>query len=255
LKTDDYIGRFPNIAFERRGGVMALRLHTQQASLKWGAIAKSVHAQLGRAFYEVAHDSAIRIVILTGTGTSFCTEMDLDELPSSMNGAEWTRLTQEGRDLLMNFLDIEVPVIAAVNGPAFIHAELPVLADVVLAAEEAEFADMAHFAAGVVPGDGAHVVWPMLLGPNRGRYFLLTGQRIGAAEALALGVVAEVLPRAALMGRAWSLAADLAAKPAVTLRNTRSAFTQPLKRRLLDELSRGLALEGLGMLTATAVDK
>jgi enoyl-CoA hydratase/carnithine racemase len=123
-----------------------------------------------------------------------------------------------------------------------------VLGDVVLAAQEAEFADLAHFPSGVVPGDSAQVVWPLVLGPNRGRYFLMTGQRIGAAEAQALGVVAEVLPRERLMPRAWELAAEFATKPAITLRNTRAAFTYPLKKRMLEELSRGLALEGLGIL-------
>jgi enoyl-CoA hydratase/carnithine racemase len=243
----DYTGDFRNIAFERRGGVLALRLHTQQEELKWGAVATSVHAQLGRAFYEVAHDRSVQVVILTGTGAAFCAEMDLTEMPS-MNGEEWSRLMHEGRDLIMNLLDIEVPVITAVNGPAHIHAELTVLGDVVLAAQEAEFADLAHFPSGVVPGDSAQVVWPLVLGPNRGRYFLMTGQRIGAAEAQTLGVVAEVLPRERLMSRAWELAVEFAARPAITLRNTRAAFTYPLKKRMLEELSRGLALEGLGIL-------
>jgi len=180
--------------------------------------------------------------------------MDLEAMPP-MNGLEWSRIMQEGRDLIMNFLEIHVPVIAAVNGPAFIHAELPVLADVVLAAQQAEFADLAHFPVGVVPGDGAQVVWPMLLGPNRGRYFLMTGQRISAIEAQGLGVVAEVLPRERLMPRAWELAAEFAGKPPLTLRNTRAAFTHPLKTRMIDELSRGLALEGLGLLTEMAPHK
>jgi enoyl-CoA hydratase/carnithine racemase len=62
----------------------------------------------------------------------------------------------------MNLLDIEVPVIAAVNGPALIHAEIPVLSDIVICSEKAEFQDAPHFANGVVPGDGVHVVWPLV---------------------------------------------------------------------------------------------
>src|ERR1700729_1709504 len=103
----------------------------------------------------------------------------------------------EGKRLLDNLLNIDVPVIGAVNGPARIHAELAVLSDIVLAAETAVFQDAAHMPNGVVPGDGVHVVWPLLLGPNRGRYFLLTGQRLSADEAQAAGVVSEVLPRPA----------------------------------------------------------
>jgi enoyl-CoA hydratase/carnithine racemase len=97
-----------------------------------------------------------------------------------------------------------------------------------------------------VPGDGVHIIWPLLLGPNRGRYFLLTGQRLSAEEARAHGVVSEILSAADLMPRARELAAQLARQPDTTLRYTREAVTQPLKRALLSELGFGLALEGLG---------
>jgi enoyl-CoA hydratase/carnithine racemase len=139
-----------------------------------------------------------------------------------------------------------VPVIAAVNGKATVHAELAVLGDIVLAADTAVFADAPHFRFGTVASDGVHVVWPLLLGPNRGRYFLLTGQRIPAADALTLGVVSEVLPAEALLDRAWDLARDLARQPDTALRYTRVAMTQTIKRLLLDHVGPGLALEGLG---------
>jgi enoyl-CoA hydratase/carnithine racemase len=96
-------------------------------------------------------------------------------------------------------------VIGAVNGQARIHAELAVLSDIVLAAETAIFPDAAHFPNGVVPGDGVHVAWPLLLGPNRGRYFLLTGEEISAQQALSLNFVAEVLPPGRLLPRAREL--------------------------------------------------
>jgi enoyl-CoA hydratase/carnithine racemase len=143
---------------------------------------------------------------------------------------------------------VEVPVIAAVNGPVHIHSELPVLADIVLAADTAEFADRVHFTYGVVPGDGVHVVWPMLLGPNRARHFLLTGRAIGAHEAQALGVVAEVLPAVQLQERAWALGATFEQKPLFALRNTRLALTRHIRREVNEDLEIGLALEGLGLL-------
>ncbi len=93
---------------------------------------------------------------------------------------------------------------------------------------------------GKVAGDGVHVVWPLLLGPNRGRYFLLTGEELSAQQALSLNVVAEVLPSDRLLPRAR----QLAAKPVTTLRYTRVALTQRLKRHLLDDLGYGLMLEG-----------
>ena len=86
----------------------------------------------------------------------------------------------------------------------------------------------------------------MLLGPNRGRYFLFTGQKLSAQEALALGVVGEVLPRERLLPRAWELAERIAAAPRLTTRYTRVLVTQTLKRMMHDNLGYGLALEGLG---------
>ena len=115
-----------------------------------------------------------------------------------------------------------------------------------LAAEHTTFQDSAHFPNGTVPGDGVHIVWPLVLGTNRGRYFLLTGQKISAQEALTLGVVNEVLPRDRVLPRAWELAEQIAKRPTLAIRYARVAMTQTLKRMMLDHLGYGLALEGLG---------
>jgi enoyl-CoA hydratase/carnithine racemase len=151
----------------------------------------------------------------------------------------------------MRLLEIEVPVISAINGPAWRHSEIPLLCDIVLAAETAQFQDSAHFTSDVVPGDGMHIVYPLLLGWNRGRYFLLTGQVIDGPRALELGLVSELLPRPALLPRAWALAEDLARRPSLLLRYTRVLFTQPLKRQLVDYLGYGLALEGMSVVDRT----
>ena len=120
------------------------------------------------------------------------------------------------------------------------------MCDIVLASDTAAFQDSGHFVSGLVPGDGMHVVYPMLLGLNRGRYFLLTGQTIGAQEAKDLGLVSEVLPQPELLPRAWALAEQLAQQSDLVLRYTRVATTQVVKRAMLDILGYGLALEGLG---------
>jgi enoyl-CoA hydratase/carnithine racemase len=154
----------------------------------------------------------------------------------------------EAKRLLDNLLAIEVPVIGAVNGPAHIHAELLVLSNIVIASDTASFADIAHFPYGVVPGDGVHIVWPALLGPTRASYFLLTGQILSAQQGLDLGFVNEVVPFDQVNARAWALAGEIAAKPIMARHFARTLLTHDMKRRMLEQLSHGFALEGMAML-------
>ncbi len=231
-------------------GVLSIRLHTNGGPLIWGAIP---HAELGELFAAVASDRDNRVVVLTGTGDAFLS-LPPGDGPGALARGEypaeiWDRIIREGNRLLNQLLDIEVPMIAAVNGPATVHSELAVLCDIVLATDATFFQDAPHFPGGLVPGDGMQVIWPLLLGPNRGRYFLLTGQKLFADEAKQLGVVGEVLTADALMPRAMALAAELASRNPVLLRNTRHVLTRPLKRALAHDLHTGLALEAIASLS------
>ena len=163
-----------------------------------------------------------------------------------MGPREWAELGWTAKNLLTNLLAIDVPMISAVNGPALRHAELLVMCDIVLAADTAEFQDSAHFTGGLVPGDGV-VVFPMVMGLNRGRYFLLTGQRLNAQQAKEYGLVNEILPSAALLPRAWELARIILRQPEMNRRYARLLLTEQLRRRMNELLPLGLALEGLAI--------
>jgi enoyl-CoA hydratase/carnithine racemase len=240
---ESYASQFEHAALERdHTGILEIRLHTDGGPLVWGDAA---HSELPSIFNAVAADPGNRVVILTGTGDRFITDLD-DSWVGAMTPAKWSKIYSHGRRLLQRLLEIEVPVIGVLNGPATVHAEIAVLSDIVLAADDAYISDAPHFRYGTVPGDGVHVIWPMFLGPNRGRYFLLTGQRLGADEALRLGVVNEVLATHDVLPRARALAAELARQPDTVLRYTRDVLTQSIRRALVDGLSHGLALEGLG---------
>ena len=240
---DEYSGKYETVRMEREKGILQITLHTNGGSLQWG---EAPHRELPEVFRDIGSDPENRVVIMAGTGDAFTGPPGTRQSRPQRTPAQWDKTYWEGKHLLMNLLDIEVPMIAAVNGPALRHSELPLLCDIVLASHEAAFQDSGHFVNGLIPGDGMHVIYPMLLGLNRGRYFLLTGQTIQAQEAMQLGLVNEVMPREELLPRAWALAEQLAQESPLVLRYTRVLMTQYIKRMMHDILGYGLALEGLG---------
>lgn len=195
---EEYADRYPHIAMERTEGVLQMRLHSEGRSLAFGI---AVHEELGYAFADIADDVGNEVVILTGTGGAFCDSFDTTGI-EDVTPQVFDDLMYHGRRLIENYLSIDVPVIAAVNGPVRFHSELAILADVVLASDDATFQDGSHFTNGVVPGDGHHPFWTHALGWNRGRYFLITGQVLDAMTAREYGVVNEVLPPQRLLERA-----------------------------------------------------
>ena len=248
---DSYAAKYQCIRMRREDGILEMRFHSNDGPLQWGL---GPHRELDAAFLDVARDRDNEIVILTGTGDEYCGRA----VPpgghpnrNSMTPAIYDPIYWEGKHLLMNLLNIEVPVISAINGPATRHAEIPLLSDIVIASDDSFIQDTAHFQGGMVPGDGMHFIMPLLMGFTRGRYFLLTAQKIAAHDALAMGLFNEVLPRADVLPRAWALARLLLQQTQLVRRYTRVALTEELKQRLQPLLGYGLALEGLARMKAT----
>jgi enoyl-CoA hydratase/carnithine racemase len=248
---DEYRDRYRRFRFEKTDDkVLLFQLHTDGREFAWDWEA---HDSFGDACADIAGDRDLSVVIFTGTGATFMDEYgpaDPDrEFPAHQDqGAE--RLDARGwsgRQRHLNMLDIQVPMIAAINGACSIHSELPLMCDIVLASADASLQDSAHFPRGIAPGDGVNTVWPLAIGHNRARYFLLTGQTLTAQQALEYGAVNEVLPRAELLPRAWELAHRLALRPPLTLRLTRSILVQELKRAAVDGLAFAQYQELYGM--------
>ena len=242
---EHYCDKYEMIRMRREDGILEIAVHTNGGPLRWG---RQPHAELEEAFHNISRDRENQVIILTGTGDEFSgpvAEAKSNAAYHHMSADDWGELGWESNRLLTNLLAIDVPMIAAVNGPASRHAEMPVMCDIVLAAEHASFQDSAHFVGGLVPGDGMHVVFPMVLGLNRGRYFLLTGQVLTAQQAREAGAVSEILPQDALLPRAWELARQIMKQPELNRRYSRLLLTESLRRRMSELLPYGLALEGL----------
>ena len=161
LEQPAYFNRYENLHFYRdENGILEVRMHTNGGPLVFTG---KTHREFPDAFYDISRDRDNRVVILTGTGDSWMAQIDFQSLGDVTNPREWDKTYWEGKKVLQNLLDIEVPVISAVNGPALLHSEYILTTDIVLASENAVFQDMPHLNAGIVPGDGVHILWPLVL--------------------------------------------------------------------------------------------
>jgi enoyl-CoA hydratase/carnithine racemase len=238
----NYRDSFPNARLTRSpSGVLEVVLHSDGGTLVFNG---HTHEQFVELFHVIGSDRDNRVVILTGSGGAFM-ESITPEGFDFFSPRGFDKIYREGKKVLMNILDIEVPMIAAVNGPMRLHTEYVLLADIVLATPETVFQDKPHFDFGIVPGDGVNLLWPEVIGSVRGRYFLLMRQELDAETAKDWGAVNEIVPAEALLDRAREIAEGLAALPPLTSRYTRIALTQKLRRIIEDGAGLGLALEGI----------
>src|ERR1700746_211236 len=239
---DTYRGSFPNARLTRsKAGVLEVALHTNGGTLAFNGY---THEQFVDLFHAFGSDRDNRVVILPGSGNAFMETISPEGF-DFFTPQGYDKIYREGRKVLMNILDIEVPLIAAVNGPARLHSEYVLLADIVLAPPATVFQYKPPFEFGIVPGDGVHLLWQEAIGPIRGRYFILTRQELDAQTAKEWGAVNEIGAGDKLLPRAREIADGLAKLPSLTTKYTRIALTQKLRRIIDDGVTLGLALEGI----------
>jgi enoyl-CoA hydratase/carnithine racemase len=237
-----YRESFPNARLTRsKTGVLEVALHTDGGTLIFNG---HTHEQFVDLFHAIGSDPDNRVVIFTGSGDAFMESISPDGF-DFFSPRGYDKIYREGRKVLMNILDIEVPLIAAVNGPTRLHSEYILLADIVLATPATVFQDKPHFDFGIVSGDGVHLLWQEAIGTVRGRYFIFTRQELDAETAKAWGAVNEIVPADKLLFRAREIAEGLATLPPLTTRYTRIAMTQKLRRIIDEGVTLGLALEGI----------
>jgi enoyl-CoA hydratase/carnithine racemase len=238
---NDYFSAYHNLNLTRDDkGVLVAEFHSNGGPCVMTA---QSHTEFVEAFYWISQDRANKIVILTGAG-GFITDVDWSSFGDVADPGVWSQVHDEGAQALENIANIRVPVIAAIEGRAHVHSDYALLASVIVAAEGATFQDVAHFGAGVAPGDGIFTTWSYRAGAGRAEAFLLNPQPLRARTAYEWGVVAEVVPNGKALSRARELAELYLKAPEVTRRNTRIHFIQPLKERIVREVGYGLSLEG-----------
>ncbi|MFN8829386.1 MAG: enoyl-CoA hydratase/isomerase family protein [Labrys sp. (in: a-proteobacteria)] len=242
MQTPAYFNRYPTIRFDRDAdGVLVMALHNKGGPLTFTA---ADHEAYVDAFYDVSRDRDNKVVILTGTGGDFIPGIDFGSFGDVSDPDVWSKVHDEGTQILENIANIRVPMIFALEGRAHVHAEYGLMANLIVAGESATFNDLPHFAGGIVPGDGVYTLWAYLVGPGRAQAMMLDPQPLTARDAHALGVVTEVVADGTALDRAKAIAKSLLTRTEITRRNTRIHFIQPIKERIIKEVGYGLALEG-----------
>jgi enoyl-CoA hydratase len=205
-----------------------------------------MHAELARIWRDVDEDETVSAVVLTGEGAAFSAGGDFDMISEIMDDfAMRVRIFKEARDIVFNIIDCTKPVVSAIRGPA-VGAGLVcgLLADVSIATPDARIID-GHTRLGVAAGDHAAIVWPLLCGMAKAKYYLLTCEPLSGAEAERIGLISLVVPDEELDARAIAVASRLADGAPQAIRWTKHTLNNWL-RQAAPIFDASAALEMLG---------
>jgi 2-(1,2-epoxy-1,2-dihydrophenyl)acetyl-CoA isomerase len=229
----------------RDGAVLTISLNRPD---KLNAFDAATHKGFAGALKEAA-DGAVRAVVLTGSGRGFCVGQDLAELREGERDVA-ALLRERWNRHVLGLRGLEKPVLAAVNGAAAgAGLSLACACDLRIAADSAAFVP-AFVNVGLVPDTGGSWLVPRLLGYARAFDWMCSGRKIGADEALAWGLVSEVVPVDGVVARAQERAARFAALPTKAIAMTKRLFERAAASRLEDQLE----LEAQLQLAATRTD-
>jgi enoyl-CoA hydratase len=233
--------RYRALHFERIDDVLRITIDHPDDAMN--AVDETLHEELTRVFRELKREDEARAVILTGRGRTFSAGGSFDWFPTLQDPAALEHLRRDAKQMIWDLLDVELPIVAAVNGPAVgLGASLALLCDVIYMADTASIADP-HVRVGIAAGDGGTAIWPLAVGPARAKQYLLTGDSVPAAEAERLGLVNAVVPPDSLQDEALAFARRLAAGAPLAIRYTKQAVNKLVKDALNVAFDTATALE------------
>jgi enoyl-CoA hydratase/carnithine racemase len=208
------------------------------------AFSEELHEQFVALWGHIEDDAGCRAVVLTGAGKAFSAGGSYEDFEHRrVDMAVRRRSLRLARRLADEMLNVAVPVVAAVNGPAVgLGCTVATLCDIVFMAEGAFLADT-HVSVALVAGDGGAVTWPAMTSLLRAKQYLLTGDRLSATEAVELGLANFAVPKEALLEEALAFAHRLAAQPPQAVQETKALLNQHLRANAVRALGYGLAAE------------
>ena len=220
---------YHQLKFERRdNGVLLITINRPD---RLNATDEQLHNELCRVWLDVSADPQTRVAVITGAGRAFSAGGDLEMVQRQVgNFPKISAIMQEAGDLVYNIIDCQKPVISAINGVA-VGAGLAVaiMADISIMAEDARITD-GHIRLGVGAGDHAAIIWPLLCGMAKAKYYLLTADFIDGREAERIGLVSRCVPADRVLPTALEVAEKLATGPQLAIRWTKRALNNWLRQ-------------------------
>jgi enoyl-CoA hydratase len=217
---------------------------------RMNAVGGGLHDDFTAVLLRAAQDKEVGAILLRGEGRAFCVGGDVQEFAERSTAtegpspAQTVRNTLHGAEILHTMLSVPQPMIAAVHGYAMgLGATIALFCDVVVAAEDAKFAD-SHVAIALVAGDGGAVMWPLIMPFGAAKWYLMTGDRIDGKEAERLGMVLRAVPADDLVGEATKLAKRLSEGAPLAVQGTKATLNRILRDRMDLVLDYGLLIEG-----------
>jgi enoyl-CoA hydratase/carnithine racemase len=217
------LASYQHLKFDRHPhGVLLITLNRPEVL---NAAHEPMHAELARVWADIGLDEDTRVAVVTGAGRAFSAGGDLGMVERQIGNYDLvTRMLKEMSDLVYNMANCEKPIVSAINGVA-VGAGLVValMADISICANDARLGD-GHVRLGVAAGDHAAIIWPLLCGLARAKYYLLTGEMVTGEEAERIGLVSRALPREEVLMEAMTVAERLATGPQLAIRLTKRAL-------------------------------
>ncbi|MEE9276939.1 MAG: enoyl-CoA hydratase/isomerase family protein [Dehalococcoidia bacterium] len=243
----DYRG-YQFIQAEMDDDVLVLTLNRPE---RLNAVHGPLHTELSKIFRDVNRDTDAKAVVLTGAGRAFCAGGDVQGMSErgagSISTERYAEVRGEAVEIVNSILDLEKPLIAKVNGAAVgLGATIALLCDVVVASDKARIGDR-HVNVGLVAGDGGALIWPLLVGVNKAKELLMTGDLIQGDELRQLGIANHVVPQDELDSFTMDLAKRLAGMAPYACRASKVAINKIVKQRAELVMDIGLSWEWLSM--------
>jgi enoyl-CoA hydratase/carnithine racemase len=226
---------------EADGPIRIVRLNRPE---QLNATNHELHQGLAELFPQLDADDDARAVVLTGNGRAFSAGGDFAYLDALARDQDLRRQTLvHGKQIVTGMVACRLPIVAAVNGPAVgLGCSLVALSDVVFMAESAHLADP-HVAVGLVAADGGPITWPLLTSLQLAKEYALTGDRIPAERAAAIGLVNHVCPDDEVFDQATACAHRIARLPRQAVEDTKRILNMHLERAVLSTLDFALSAE------------